>query len=196
MEPSIEGYNNLVGKYGTDMWAKIKEYSPGIYYKADYQKYMELFHVLSDKVTPEIDLYIAKDHNDIMHCIDPLIEKRQFRLYNIDHHHDLGYYDLDDKRTLEDFAKEAYHLGNWARKYLIQPNCILYNWIGNKNSSKALYPAIKPYLDKYMMSTTINSVMYAQFDVVFICASPNWVPAEYSPLFDALVTFVEKIAKK
>lgn len=194
MYPSIEMYNYTSCMHGLDAWDVMNVLAPGVTFAMDYDKYKQLFEILTAKITPDTKVALGMNHDEILQFIDPVMDNSKFRLYNIDHHHDLGYY--GDDITIEKILNSPYDLGNWAFKCLSHPNCQLYQWIGNPNSNKKIATALDLYLENYMFTLNTSDVDNTTFDYIFICSSLPWIPKQYHPLFDSLELMVEKYIKK
>ena len=131
MEPSIQAYNNFVGK--DNPWDFLRNEAPGVSFKADLNKFRNICACLSHIDINENDFLIANNHADIV----KFIPNQSFNLYNVDHHHDCGYYaqavdDIDYK-----ISQQGYDCGNWVY-YLAKHNFKdfkSYTWICNKNSN-------------------------------------------------------------
>ena len=166
MAPSINFYNSL-----HDNKEKIyPELIAGC--KADlsiYNKISSWLYYMAKQLPVENIIFIESHERIIKH----IPEDGNTFLFNIDHHHDLGY---DDKnKDIED--ENEVNCGNWGR-YLLNKNLLqAFIWIGNKEINKS-GTNITAY--NYINSFNLNN-LYA--DKIIICLSPEWVPEHYHPLF-------------
>lgn len=189
MEPSIEAYNHIsrgerLGPLRT--WEKIKEIIPNFNPQCDLNKFHILYFFLLDKgkKLTKKDIYIGLNHDEICHFLE---NDKKVNIYNIDHHHDIGY----PKDEQDEKAYESLSVANWV--YFLQKEHKLssYTWIHNQNS---VHPK-KEEADKikrYSHSIDIDLLENIEFDKIFLCASWEWVPIEYEPLFDILVSTIDK----
>lgn len=177
MAPSIE----LYGSFGQKQ--PYEDYYMNLF-NADLVIYNKITNWLLNNVPNlnETDIYFIESHEQI---INFLPKDDNIALFNIDHHHDLGYKspkDLDE----EDLSLDC---GNWGL-YLLKNNLITnYTWIKNSNSSKSFY-------NKY----SYNSKCFYDFDLnklkpnkIIICLSAPWVPEQYYPLFNLWIDMISKI---
>ena len=187
MEPCIEAYNkisrqNELGPY--KVWETIEKVMPGVSFEMDFQKYNTLYFFLRDtlSINGTKSLIIEPHHEAIIDVImSTAAEGETLEIINIDHHHDLGYFEHERNNP------ELRGDGNWvsyimARGYNVQS----YTWINNKNSRDInFYPDIK----NLNVSSDLGLLTYSSkpFDLVFICSSWEWVPLKYVPLFSVFV---------
>lgn len=193
MEPSIEAYNNLVNTdslFGPmELWNKIQNIIPNINPECNLDHFNILYFLIK-KYSKQLkfeDCYIALSHGDLYDFMEQINDKK-YVVYNIDHHHDLGYNiqcnDLDN--TVPNLANWAYH----ANKNL---NMYKYVWIHNPNSCM---PERIPEKLKYIHTTDLNILNNVKFDKIFICASWEWVPLKYQNLFAILTSLFDDLEKK
>ena len=185
MEPTINYYNGWTGKG----WKNILKENPGfITAKASFFNFNLILHILEKILTYNTSIYVAYDHKTI---VDFLENDSDLTIYNIDHHHDLSY---GEKQTKEDTLNHL-NCGNWA-KYLFDNNQMKkYVWLKNNNSIEFS----DDYLDKNEYNYEIKSFnnfvhedfFDINFDKVYICLSPEWVPPYYFDLFMGLIEWIE-----
>ena len=198
MEPSIQIYNNLINQ-PQQIWLNILAECPGIQLQCDFMKYEQLCLYLGNivKNLPNSSHFLYDfDHHGILTSFDKWnIGQQQYKLFNIDHHHDCGY-PIKGDETYEDL-RFPITCANWmltlAQAY---PNCKDYIWICNKNSKDLVPDVSTPHLPSVYQTCDINMINYIKFDYVFLCKSEPWVPPQYYPLYDSLTHLLEKIIIK
>ena len=111
-------------------------------------------------------------------------KEHKINLYNIDHHHDMGYEGNNG-------AFDSLGVANWVHFANKDMKLSSYTWIHNVNS---IYPTeeLCEQYKRYTHTTDINILNNIQFDKIFLCASWEWVPLKYEPLFDILVSAIDK----
>lgn len=182
MEPCIEFYNDKATQsIALDELLKL---SPNIYIKPDYQKFSTLVTYATNiaQTLPNAkNVYFGVNHQEIISAIENIwdIKDKSYHIYNIDHHHDCGY----GVTTLQEINKQGLTCGNWLAYC---KNLKSYTWINNKNSHIEMPDEVFQKLSKYTFSSDINIINYINFDYIFVCASPGWVPSELSPLYTLL----------
>ena len=179
MEPSILAYNMYTrGDIGLSLDDILNEYMPGISIEADFEKYQQLVNlIISCGSQCSINnTGWSYNHNDIIDFLK-LQPGQKVNIFNVDHHHDLGY--EKDVNKID--------CSNWVY-YLHQMGYLnTYYWIGNKNSQ---FPMME--LDNYIYSTDIGILQYTHFDKIFVSFSPNWIPKKYHPLCYILADLLKK----
>ena len=184
MAPTIEFYNNMVGKG----WKKLQFNNPGlITAKASFCNYNLILHLLEKIINYNTQIYVAYNHKTI---VDFLKDDINITVYNIDHHHDLGY-GGDKENALENLS-----CGNWA-KYLFDNNQMnKYIWLKNESSNMFSTEYIKPEEYDCEVKTFIEFIQTnffdMNFDKIFLCLSPEWVPPYYRTLFFGLLDLINQ----
>ena len=188
MEPCIEAYNHIsrVERMGpVRTWEKIKAIIPNFIPECDIEKYHTLFFLLLDKgkLLKKEDIYIGLNHDQMIAFMEEFKEHK-INLYNIDHHHDMGYEGNNG-------AFDSLGVANWVHFANKDMKLSSYTWIHNVNS---IYPTeeLCEQYKRYTHTTDINILNNIQFDKIFLCASWEWVPLKYEPLFDILVSAIDK----
>lgn len=199
MAPSIVAYNSFAQGGGQNDWALIEGMMPGVSFKADMDKYLQLMIYLTNICLQLKDpscFCSAANHDALLDCMkhEWNIQNRPYRIYNIDHHHDAGY---GDNLTAEVLDGQPLSCANWATKIQEQfPGYKRYTWINNFNSETGIPDDIMARLPNFSMCSDINLINFIQFDYVFLCSSPGWTPPNYIPLFEALRISLEKLINK
>lgn len=120
-------------------------------------------------------IFFIKDHQSV----NPILENfKEYDIYNIDFHHDLGYGPNP--------SEEPLNCGNWVFKLLETGKLKSYTWLNAKES-------LPPYNNidfkncKYNeIDIIINNFKLRELedaDIIIICLSPEWVPPQYQNLF-------------
>jgi len=180
MEPSIEFYNEIAdSRILLDDWLKR---CPGITVKPDYKKIKQLLVYVNNivKFLPNKDRIVFRtEHTDIVDAIENVwnLKDKKYNIYNIDHHHDCGYH----ISSLDDVDRQELGCGNWV---IFCDGLNEYTWINNKDSYKEINNEVFNRFHKFTQSSDISVIDFVNFDYVYICLSPGWVPSELFPLYD------------
>lgn len=151
----------------------------------DFEIYKQIGLFLTHPDNLNKEIYFADNHDKILNFLEE--EKDDLIITNIDFHHDLGY---------DDGTKKAIDCANWA-KYLLDNDSRVksYIWVhspySNVEEKKQQYSYIHHNFFDYKLMSHIGN-----FDKIFICLSPEWVPPTYYNLFDMLNFQVENITGK
>lgn len=188
MQPTIEAYNNLChgnSPLGAkEIWEQIEMAMPGFEARCDLNRFTDLYFTLKEvmKNLTKGDCYVGIEHGELYNFMQVLGAKK-YNVYNIDHHHDLGYHIGD-----EPLDEQSTSLANWAAKAHTDLNMYKYTWIHNVNS--CMPEEVSEKL-KYTHTTDLRILDGIKFDKVFICASWEWVPPKYQNLFAILTSLVD-----
>lgn len=181
MAPCIELYNAaaIEEKELDELFPNIK----AMHLFPDYKKYRELCLYLINicyKIKDKNHIIFARNHDEILDYInDKWKIEDDIHVYNIDHHHDCGYKNSYQEGI--DFGKSC---TNWV---ILCDKIKHYTWINNLDSDHGtIYDEVIKKFESFQYTSDINLINYKNFDYVFVCLSPGWVPAELFPLFDAL----------
>ena len=129
----------------------------------------------------------VKDNKPIIFCnahheAFEFIDKNS-NLYNLDHHHDLGY----DPISFQEAHRKKYREGNWIYGLIIEKIINSYTWIKNYDS-KLDVAYINDNLrnfKKLKISTDLNLLFNIKFEKLIVCESPEY-EKEMSFYFDIL----------
>lgn len=193
MEPCIQLYNNLINEGEDDHLSIV---NIGTVLNADLNKYAQISDLLFTKLNylKINDITITDSHALLPQTIRQWNIKNNFIIYNIDHHHDCGYPDADE--AIPQLLKED-NCGNWVPRVLKINNYFSkYIWIGNKNSDTNINENLKFYLPQYECYTDIDILNNITFNKLFICKSFAWIPLEYRPLLNSLITAFMQYIKR
>lgn len=177
MAPVIGSYNDIVDVEYTidDMIEKFPYMRSALpdFYIYDYltQFITQVFQYM-DNIN---EVYFIESHEEII----PYIEGDDNILYNIDHHHDIGYNTKD--LTLR--IREA-DCSNWA-KYLKEiGNIKEYYWIHDEYSEEIDDKKILTLLNGQYELKDINLLdLGKKINKLIICYSVPWVPSNYRGLY-------------
>jgi hypothetical protein len=177
MAPSIESYNNQVST--SRPIEKIKEDFPFLpEFPADLYIYEYLTRYILSVAKQNKKIYFIDDHSEVVQ----FFETPPYSLYNIDHHHDIGY-NWGASRDC----------GNWVRFLWKEGKITSYTWINDENSQKAPKRIQKYLTEEKNIRETNLELLAPETDVLVLCASYEWVPPLYHPLFLAWKTMIEFI---
>jgi hypothetical protein len=179
MAPSINLYNSLV-KDGVNFSDIQDDYPLLSYVQADYTLYQKLVNYILDTVKnlPITSIRVARSHEDIKYILN---DCENAHVYNIDHHHDLGY------PTENPVDNDYLDCSNWADYFIKRGNIVQYVWLKNKNSIDHPFYNVTSF-----NFNTLNLRALPPMDKVFICLSPEWIPKNIYPLFYMILDIISK----
>ena len=194
MQPTIEAYNNIVLGYNAlgplESWENVKKQIPNFEPYCNLDQFTQLYFLLKDKIQwlTRNDIYIGLNHDELYGFMEKQ-EAKEYIVYNIDHHHDLGYLESGFNSIIE----QPLTLANWAAKSTEKLNLCKYIWISNKNSK---IPEIIPENLNYTRVSDISILDRIHIDKIFICSSWEWVPLKYQNLFAILTSLFDDLENK
>lgn len=183
MAPSIGFYNNLVGEEDP-VEDYVEQFSFITNLPADLYIYEYLTRCILLSLQHNVKkIYFIDGHDKIINAIP---KDEPVEIINVDHHHDIGY-EIENWRL----PLLTPNCGNWV-KYLKDRKMIdKYTWIHNEEFDPVNEDGEK-YLDKEVSLSKINLEKIAkEIDCLVICASYEWVPPIYHPLYQTWQTLCE-----
>lgn len=188
MKPSIQLYNDLIGD--SKSINKVLRQYPSLEYclssDLNIYEYLTRFIILNIKKMNKNSVHFIREHNTAI----PIIEKYdECVLYNIDHHHDLGY---NITASTKIFKPDC---GNWVKYLMDKQKVKKYIWIHNDNSnmpSSTLFEM--KYINTKIELSNFSPLEYLteNMDELIICNSPQWIPNSLQPLFMTWMTICEE----
>ena len=180
MAPDLPLYNNLI-RVGECPLKIVQERFPILQYvKADlgiYQTLVPRILQITKDLKPQ-DIRVSFSHEDIKYMLEDL---KDVTVYNIDHHHDLGYGPDCEECTCANW-------GDYFIKKGIIKNMI---WINNENSDlNHKYKDSDQVGFLHLKDFSFNNLPH--IDKVFICLSGEWVSEMYHPLFFTLIDLINQ----
>lgn len=195
MYPCIRLYNADVGgdDNPTMAWDRIehtKDIAQHLSYDANTLK--NLLVLMMKSARKGATFVPIQEHQEIVTYLEKTvhIEKdKSLEVTNIDFHHDIIYYEGDIVNA-KYFGQST--CANWAGYLLLNDYASSVNWIKAPNS-ETFSPLYDEIMD--MSKITISSLksipkLDEEYDYIFFCLSPQWVPYKYHHLYDFCCTAV------
>lgn len=187
MAPSISIYNDKVPSASWDVLQKEPLYNLTYADLNHYQKLIQIILYLTNFLQ-EKQVHFIYDHEQIVNYIP---KNEQFILWNIDHHHDLGY----DEESLKSLENKKVTCANWV-KWLFDNhyNVIQYYWIKNENSlpCNEKSQSFLNITDDFR-TVDINKLLSIRPDELIICLSSPWIPPHIRSLFFIFMDICNRI---
>lgn len=192
MEPSISFYNNMV-----DIEDPMKDYVDKFSFltniPADLYIYDYLTRYIVRAAKQNQEIYFVNSHDKVIDILKTIPHDEQIDLYNIDHHHDLGY-DMESADWIRPMFK--YDLSNWVKYARDKKMVDTFYWVHNENSDPYPNEAVRYVTEDYVLKDfNLEDDKYAP-DVLIICSSFEWIPPVYQPLFYSWNTICSEITGK
>lgn len=187
MYPCIKLYNNLCrgNENATVLWQEIEnQLNVDKFLCYDANVLIKIAKIIKNNVLHGAKLIPIEEHQQI---VAYLPETEKIELLNIDFHHDI-LYNPDNLLEMADFGN--YNCGNWVGYLFMQDRLSKYSWLKAPQSS--LYNMeIKPF-DHTILGLKDLDKVENNYDYVFFCFSPQWVPYKYRHLYDLILELVKE----
>ena len=175
MWQDIQIYNDSISSASRDSVDRLVKTMPLLgYVRFDAHAYRAIANILIEakQLIGKDNIHFIIDHEEILRYLP---KDEEFNLYNIDHHHDMGYEEkIGVRPQCGDWVCHAYD------KYPMKK----YYWVSDDLG-------VEPDTDKYeVQRLRVNSFSYhnilPETSKVIVCLSPTWVPSQFYPLYDLL----------
>ena len=198
LSPCINLYNDLVhaNTPPEKIWDKIAELRNAdkhLSFENEALKYVfDVFVMALTRLQDKKNVMFALNHDAILfELASKKHENAEFEIYNIDHHHDIYY---NENARLDVDKYNATTLANWVW-YLDKHNKLnRYYWIHNPNS---LFPdkniKSKGKMDGYLRDKLQQIYEVKEWDYIFVCNSPHWLPRDYDVFFEMLIDIYQNM---
>lgn len=194
MYPCIKLYNDKVGGEAnpTQLWEYLAaEHDIQEFICYDAKTLLMLATLIKTAVDKGAKLHLITEHQEIVDQLkkDENYDEETFTIHNIDFHHDI-WYRPDDKNLLVTF--EDYNCSNWLGLLYLHNKTEAIHWIKAANSAMFGDPDYNAS-DIFTSITNLNDFMDNtdfQFDDIYFCLSPQWVPYKFHHLYSLISTLV------
>lgn len=175
MWQDIQIYNDSISSASRDSVDRLIKTMPLLgYVRFDAHAYRAIVNILIEakQLIGKDNIHFIIDHEEILQYLP---KDKEFNLYNIDHHHDMGYEEkIGVRPQCGDWVCHAYD------KYPMKK----YYWVSDDLG-------VEPDTEKYeVQRLRVNSFSYhnilPETSKVIVCLSPTWVPSQFYPLYDLL----------
>lgn len=181
MAPCIKLYNDLCGgkENPTVVWNHIeheRNIEPFLHYDAD--SLLKIAMIIKENVKNGAKLIPINEHQEIIKYLSDC----RVELTNIDFHHDV-IYNINELSEITDMHK--YNCANWVY-YLYSNNQLeSYTWLKAPQSDMLNFDTDFK-IDKILTKSDFGQLNY-DFDLVFFCLSPQWVPYKFHHLYNLII---------
>lgn len=207
MKPSIEVFNSVFfDDNPTLRWENLfnnVDFKESHFY-IDQSNLLFCFNTFLKALKNCNNVSFGYDHDSILFSI---AEYEDIEIINIDHHDDVFGGDYTNESPLEDALKQEYyeilkhnriHEGNWAAWLSGKEKLKSFTWIGNENSgnkSRNFYNS--EIIPNYKNVEKENYKFdHYNFDHIFICLSPQYIPKNHWHYFSMFITAFEEFTGK
>lgn len=138
------------------------------------KSYNELVeHIRKGDYYLEDNKFIADSHGEIYNILKNIPEHESIEIVNVDFHHDYYHYFSHDNDL---------NCGNWVRKLYENRNDAKITWCKRSDSDIRTLDGQFPHT----ITDNITSLLDREYDIIFLCLSPEWTPPHLYELFHIL----------
>ncbi len=204
MYPDIDLYQRDHFDYSAvNRWRNLKEFDKMLrpdQFAIDQSNLMFCFNNFLRAIKTCKSVRFGYEHDSILHGLEG---KKNIQLINIDHHVDFASYRHSGSSVLESIRKD-YELmahgqscdeGSWVGYLSANKRLKEYHWVRNPNST--LYDDIDFAHSKTRFSYSFKDEHFFsdwEFDHVFVCLSPQYVPQIYWHYFSMFISAYEEMS--
>lgn len=191
MYPCINLYNGDID--GDDnpieLWKQLEEdyqfenYNILTYDTSVLLELAKLIHYNKEQGKP---IYYIDEHQHIVDKIkkDNDYDESTYDIYNVDFHHDL-WYSAEDILDIKE--NDGYHCGCWIGYLYFNKKLSSITWLKAPNSDGLELKTYGGTLDlKTLRIREFDKLYDIDFDEVYFCLSPQWVPQKYKIFYDLI----------
>lgn len=183
MAPCIKLYNDLcAGSENPTVSWQIIEHERNIepFLNYDAESLLQIARIIKANTKNGAKLINVRDHHDL---INLLPYGKMIDLTNIDFHHDILYNVGSVIANITDMAK--YDCSNWVYYLYAEKVLKSYTWV--KAPQSDLLGNGIDFMDYKILTRSDLSKIENNFDIVFFCLSPQWVPYKFHHLYDLII---------
>ena len=192
----IKLYNNFSAGNAnpTQLWQQLEdEYEISQHLNYDATVLNNILILMIKNVQNNAKFIPIKSHEELITYLEnnQLLNENECEVTNIDFHHDILYQEADlaqikyfNKKTCANWVGYL-NIHNYLKNitWVKAPNSDNYTWIENDN--------IK---DKLIIETLNNIInLDSNYDYIFFCESPQWVPYKYHHLYTLCCNVINTI---
>lgn len=191
MDTCIALYDDISVDAPREMvWDRIRDIrriEPHLSYNEEaYSKLIGLL-VRVLKANPNLKIQVAYNHDNILEMIENYCTQDiKLDIVNFDNHHDVYYEDWHVADLSNDVVSVATWVGFLSKHDMLNS----YHWINTHCSQP--YTGAEVDFDFKMTTHDVYQVLNSDFeyDMLFICLSPQWFPPKFDNLFDNILELI------
>ena len=123
-------------------------------------------------------VHVVQHHHEILQFLPKTID---FKMFNVDHHHDIYYPGWHDKDLLDE--------GNWV---FHMKGCAEYTWVRNEDSEDIAECTLSFPVREFLFSEKLSEGL-PEFDMVIFCESPHWTGGKGKTTISKLITELNEL---
>ena len=204
MYPCIKLYNQYVngGENAGALWENLNHMLEiDKYLNYDANTYQNIFNLLIKtwKNNPGVMVFPITNHEEVVTQLKTFEEyhnqEHAFEITNIDFHHDIFY---NEESLIDMCHYDKCTCANWLGFLIMHNKVSSLNWYKAPNSpvldsSQSEIFDAGQYCDTYVSPLSAIDENPGDYDAIFLCLSPHWVPYKYHHLYDLYVNVLSQL---
>lgn len=193
MQPCIKLYNDLSGceTNATKNWKRIeRERSIDKFLNQDANALILIAKIIKENIKNGASFSAIQDHQEIAKDLNNIKDK--IDLTNIDFHHDIMQRQ-DEDAAIKLYDEDDCDCSNWVGQMYIKDKLNSYTWVRAPQSDdfdfKTSIVAEMEKIYNQMSLYQLNEIP-CDFDRVYFCLSPQWIPYKFEHLYNLIVELV------
>lgn len=148
-----------------------------------------LFKLFLSSITTNSKVVFGIHHDSILSYIPK--DTKSINLLNVDHHHDLGYNELQEVQAS---SYQVCTESNWVA--ILADKLDTYTWVRNKGSESRFNEENFPYKFKFeqVVNTEALDTSNVSWDLIYVCLSPNYLYDKHWVYFYLLLDIYETLS--
>lgn len=175
MWQDIQIYNDSISSNSKDSVDRLVKSMPLLgYVRFDAHAYQSITNLLMEAkdIIGADNIYFIINHEQILSLLP---KDKEFNLYNLDHHHDMGYEEKIGVRP---------QCGDWVCHAYDKHPMKKYYWVTDDLGIDPDYETAEKYAVQRLRVNSFNfKSLLPETDKIVVCLSPTWVPSQFHPFF-------------
>jgi len=212
MGPVIEIYQSLFWENNPDVrWKFLYDYSDfkESHFYIDQSSLLFCYDIFLKSIKNSKNVSFGYSHDSILYSIS---KHDNLHVVNIDHHDDIFHVSFDNYQKSDNSDRDVLKLeydmilnhnhvneGNWGSWLFSKNKLNSFTWIHNKTSRNvSKVPFIKELMGskfEHYLQTDYEFIDY-NFDEIFVCLSPQYIPKNHWHYFSMFIIAYEEITGK
>lgn len=199
MFPCIRLYNEYcAGKENdTQIWNMLEDrFGMSDFLNYDATLYTDIATLVAKNVGHGATFVPIQEHDELITYLkDNQLVEQDMEIVNLDYHHDIMYHRESVSQIL-DF--DLYSCADWLGYLLLKNPNNIGTWIRCPGSNNYFADSTnQDFGERFIVKNLkdLPDLMNEQFDIVFLCLSPQWVPYRYHHLYNTIVKMTTLLMK-
>lgn len=174
-----DGYDNLYEEFLKRLWTEFYLEHPQLKDIDVIDSYNDLVKHMQDRnYVLDKNLFVASSHGDINKILKDIPTEEPIDIVNVDFHHDYYHVFSSDNEL---------NCGNWVRRLYEKRSDANITWVRRHDSDVRTLDGEFPHK---IIIEDIASILTKEYDIMFLCLSPEWTPPHLYKFFYSLTSIL------